>query len=411
MTDSVDVVVVGAGLAGLASAHQLRDLNVVVLEQESRAGGRVLTIKNPYSTVDLGACFAVGPDVFPKSDTDEKVELEVRLPERGPIGIFHEGKLVMGDSAWDCLDAMSWDAESRAALEAFRDGRLRAEALPPKALSCVNAFFKQIHPGDIRDYISERQRDALAPLYPDHYPGGNGAAVNAYLAALGESVRVELGCSVTAIDEGPDGVTVTYSASESGEARHLRAKAVIVATPADVARRLVRPTYPSCAAFLETVGYRRYTSVGLVLDAPDLPRFRFIVTAESPLGVLMQQAAPDQRYRTLLCYYADPFAETVGALDDEELFRRTLQHVNVLVSGTYDQAQIAFSAVRRWRVAGTVLSPAYATTKAQTDGQATDRIFLAGDYLSPDPIWGYGTVDAVLSGRATATVLKSRIAF
>src|SRR6185369_3952847 len=110
----------------------------------------------------------------------------------------------------------------------------------------------------------------------------------------------------------------------------------------------------------------------------ELLRFRLLVTAESPMGVVVQQAAQGLQYRTLLCYYADSFAKSVEALADEELAKRTLSHFNKLVSGSYDDTHVAFTAVRRWLAAGTVLSPAYAKAKQKTNCQATDRIFLAG---------------------------------
>ena len=54
------VVVVGAGLAGLAAAHELleRGHDVTVLEAQSRPGGRVLTLRSPFADglyADAGA--------------------------------------------------------------------------------------------------------------------------------------------------------------------------------------------------------------------------------------------------------------------------------------------------------------------------------------------------------------------
>ena len=55
MPTAVDVVVVGGGLAGLATAEHLahRNLSVVVLEAQDRVGGRMLTVDG----CDLGAMF------------------------------------------------------------------------------------------------------------------------------------------------------------------------------------------------------------------------------------------------------------------------------------------------------------------------------------------------------------------
>ena len=65
-SNDVDVVVIGAGVAGLAAARELRraGLGVVVLEARGRLGGRVHTARPDGShAVELGAEFVHGrPD-------------------------------------------------------------------------------------------------------------------------------------------------------------------------------------------------------------------------------------------------------------------------------------------------------------------------------------------------------------
>ncbi len=57
--DSYDVIVVGAGLAGLTAAHELHKdgQRVVVLEAQSRVGGRIHTIDFAGGHIDLGAAW------------------------------------------------------------------------------------------------------------------------------------------------------------------------------------------------------------------------------------------------------------------------------------------------------------------------------------------------------------------
>src|SRR5262245_47672091 len=66
-TKTFDVIVVGAGAAGLAASHQLSHLglNVVVLEARNRIGGRILTEADHSVSIELGAEFLHGrPEVL-----------------------------------------------------------------------------------------------------------------------------------------------------------------------------------------------------------------------------------------------------------------------------------------------------------------------------------------------------------
>jgi hypothetical protein len=61
-----EVIVVGAGVAGLAAAHSLQDLgieDVVLLEARDRPGGRVCT--DPETGWDLGASWLYRPEEHP----------------------------------------------------------------------------------------------------------------------------------------------------------------------------------------------------------------------------------------------------------------------------------------------------------------------------------------------------------
>ena len=67
--ESVDVVVIGAGISGLAAASALLDvgLEVLVLDADDRVGGRLLSRVLTDGTVfDLGGQWIAGSTKMPK---------------------------------------------------------------------------------------------------------------------------------------------------------------------------------------------------------------------------------------------------------------------------------------------------------------------------------------------------------
>lgn len=64
MKAEADVIVVGAGLAGLAAASRLQQegLSVIVLEARARLGGRIWTLEHNGIALDMGASWLHSPD-------------------------------------------------------------------------------------------------------------------------------------------------------------------------------------------------------------------------------------------------------------------------------------------------------------------------------------------------------------
>src|SRR5271170_2662785 len=63
-TPRVDIVILGAGIAGLAAARKLAEagLSVILLEARGRIGGRIFTMRTPAADlpIELGAEFVHG---------------------------------------------------------------------------------------------------------------------------------------------------------------------------------------------------------------------------------------------------------------------------------------------------------------------------------------------------------------
>src|SRR5262245_35457912 len=83
LASPVDVVVVGAGVAGLSAARRLQDAGrkVAVLEAGPRIGGRALTITDPASglPIDLGASFIHAEERNPWSALAQQLGFDTAL--------------------------------------------------------------------------------------------------------------------------------------------------------------------------------------------------------------------------------------------------------------------------------------------------------------------------------------------
>ena len=116
MTNDADILIVGAGAAGLAAARELSfsKLNVVVLEARDRIGGRINTLFDTESQapIELGAEFVHGkpPEIFKIADRTRLDLVEVPNVH----WYFHNAVLSESNEFWSNIeDAMNELAEHK----------------------------------------------------------------------------------------------------------------------------------------------------------------------------------------------------------------------------------------------------------------------------------------------------------
>ncbi len=232
MNASYDVVVIGAGAAGIGAGRELarRGLAFVILEARARVGGRAWTAACGTSyALDLGcewlhsadrnALAALAPGLGVALDKAEP-PWRRRHPQRGFGAAEQEGFAAESKALYARLEA--------AAEEARRTGQDRpaAELLDPAArwngfLDAVSTYYN----GAPFDRVSVLDFDAYIDTEVNWRAiGGYGALI----AAAGENLPVRLDCPVTRIDARGRAIKVESAGGT------LEAGAVIVTVPSAV---------------------------------------------------------------------------------------------------------------------------------------------------------------------------------
>ncbi|KTR09088.1 flavin monoamine oxidase family protein [Curtobacterium luteum] len=244
-----DVVVVGAGVSGLAAARALVQggKRVVVLEARDRIGGRTWTDDALGVPVDLGASWIHGVDGNPLwelapalgIDTVEFTVGSFQFDGR-PIG-WHapSGRRLTG------AEAASFVADLHA-LDAALPEVVEHAPPPSTYASAVNAVLRDLRiDGDraarVREYTAHRSEDLCgAPvtvldahgLDEEHVPGDEVVfprGYGQYARALAEGLDVRPSSVVRAVRQSPDGAVV-----ELADGRVTTAAEVVVTVPLGV---------------------------------------------------------------------------------------------------------------------------------------------------------------------------------
>lgn len=196
---SVDVVVVGAGAAGLAAAHVLRQegLNFAVLEAMGRVGGRAYTSSEHFGMpFDMGCAWIHAADRNPFYADAERAGWTLYHHDMN-VDRLYFGKRAATDSEIVAMKAA--DAEIARRIEAHNgpDDRLSAVLQKGAALRAAATFCGPMDFGMDEDEISVADYKVAADLDPNYFTReGYGALV----AHWGMAIPVHLSTPVRRID-------------------------------------------------------------------------------------------------------------------------------------------------------------------------------------------------------------------
>jgi polyamine oxidase len=213
------VLVIGAGIAGLAAARRLDEaFDVTIVEARDRIGGRIRTDRSLGVAVDLGAAWIQGVDGNPIAELAEESGSEVVPTDYEAVALLDgEGGEVPEDGVLDAerkwqrlseeLEGLSEDADADASLaDGLADIESPAEELAPVVRWNLDAnvgteFGADADELSLAAYGQEGGYEGDAVLLPEGYVR--------IAQHLGSDLDVRLGRRVTLIEYGDDGVAVT----------------------------------------------------------------------------------------------------------------------------------------------------------------------------------------------------------
>jgi monoamine oxidase len=245
------VVIVGAGLAGLAAGYELKRAGhtPIILEAQQRVGGRVYTLRDPFTE---GLYAEVGAMRIPRAHTltmeyvekfglktndftmdnpnayyymgGRKVRASEATKDPSLLGFDVSenekgktaGQLYMkaiqplidnleknGDSAWDEIVAQYDQYSTREFLEinGWSEGMIEMFGLLANQESVMNSSFLELFREDSGNYYTNMVE----------IQGGTDRLPHAFLPELKDNIR--FGAKMIAMDQSPDDVTIHYQTS------------------------------------------------------------------------------------------------------------------------------------------------------------------------------------------------------
>jgi protoporphyrinogen/coproporphyrinogen III oxidase len=441
-----DVVVVGGGIAGLATAWHLRDLDVLVLEASDRLGGRIRSEPRGDVWLNFGAhVFGGEGSATGRLLTETRVE-SARV--EGRLAAVALGDRVVASGAVETypfrlpLPLRSRVALVRAGLRlrlaVRRYGGVAAERPGESAAARQQRMLDFLDDRSFSDFIgplpadvdaifratlnrSSGEPEELAAGYGIGYfhlvwnrdaglsrniLGGPSRLIEAL--AAGVDGRIRTGAEVTEVVPNRSGVSIRYL--QGGVEHEVHARSAVVATPAFVTREIVRELPADTDAALASVRYGPYV-VGAFLTTETRPMawddLYALATPGRSFGMLFNTAnvlrgEGRQPGGSLMVYAAADAARALQDLDDDEVRTRFLADL----ASIYPAAAAAVSevAIQRWERG----LPYAAVGRAHLQDalmRPLGPIHLAGDFLGT-----WYTETACQTAEAAARAVRVQIA-
>jgi len=329
-TEKHDVVIVGGGVSGLTAAYRLQHRDVLLLEKEPHWGGNAFAMEYEGSVYATGSAFLwTGSEAFRFA---KEIGLEP-LPVNCPDGSIIRGEFI--PDTWGAgLNKLPYPPIVRESFKNFKKAMMAID-LEKRGTELFNvpfSSFMKLYAPEIKQWWDtfgpsnwgsrsdesaaalaiEELQDTVGQSYSDNrhtWPGGLGV-ITAKLAEIlkpkyGE--RMQTGATTVAVVTGKEDVQVTYMLG--GELKTVAARAVIMATPKFITRRIVEGIPERQSEAMQKIRYAPYCVVNLIFDKPVFNKgydtwcpgntFTDFVVAD---WVIRKRPGYKQKHNILSCY-------------------------------------------------------------------------------------------------------------
>jgi oxygen-dependent protoporphyrinogen oxidase len=443
-----DAVVVGAGIAGLAAAWELRDRDVVVLEASDRIGGRIKSEPRGAYWLNLGAHVfggvdsgtgrllqQIGVEAVTVPGILTAVALNGAIVSSGPIETY---PFRLPISLGERLALIRLGLRLRLAVARY--GQIARPVMGEPSAARQARMLAYLGDHSFADYTGRLQTDVDAVVRPTierssgepedvaagygvgyfhlvwnrgeglsrNLLGGPSTLTEGIASALGD--RVLTNCRVEEVAPDSNGVRVLYE--RDGQQHEVNARFAVVATPAYVTRTIVRRLPQETDRALGEIVYGPYVVAGFITrETTPMPydNVYALAVAKRSFNMLFNianviRAGEPQRQPggSLMVYSGANLGRRMLELDDEKITTTYLDDLNDL----YPEARRAVKEVviQRWERGLPYPRPGRHRLQPALE-RPLGNIFLAGDYLGT-----WYTETAIQTGTAAANAIKAGLA-
>lgn len=441
--ETCDVVVVGAGMAGLMAATTLaEETDVLVLESADRPGGRVETVRKGDYWINVGTQFTEGTGPLIDALQYHGIEMgslagkSVALVLNGrlvdmsdPIALMFRTRMRFTDQLGMAMvgarilsAAPFVDSDSRMAkkVRATLDQRLASHLLRGVRSEIVESMVRSwsgqwmgCEPGETAA-TQLVTSIGIAMTDPAKVPnfalpvGGNQTLTDVLAADLGERLRLE--STVRSVEQSGDGVVVNYV--RGGRDLRVRAQRAVVAVPSDIALRILPELPRAHREAFDDIRYGRYVIVGFFTDeegSQPWDDFFAVSTPQLSFQAMFNHAAAVRTGGArkpggaLACFAGGATADQLFKLTDEEItarFAKDLLSVYPQLEGKLGEGIVRrhHRVVPFWAPGGRKSLP--------TLRSPLGPVHLAGDYQLDMPSLADAATSGENAAKAVLTSLK-----